>query len=363
VAVARGGVTMSAAPGAIDVLNTLPVALLLVDEEQVVRESNAAAESLFNMSSSHLTGRLLADTLQLPSRFADADGLAFAAYEVDLVIPRTGAIRADFHATPFAEFPGWQLIAIANARDPSRGQRLDQPERGRTAVAIAATLAHEIKNPLSGIRGAAQLLDSHVSPEDAALTRLIRSEVDRVATLIDRMEGFTDDRPLDLGPQNIHAIIDHCRQLAVQGFGAGVPMIEEYDPSLPPVLAHHDSLVQVILNLLKNAVEAVQGQAKPSIMLTTRYRHGVSVSRAEGGQRQPLPIELCVIDNGPGVPIDLVERMFDPFVSGKRKGHGLGLALADKLMRDMGGLIQYGREGTPPRTMFRLLLQRTEEAR
>lgn len=353
--------TSPAIPGPIDVLNTLPVALLLVDEGQVIRESNAAAESLFNMSSSSLSGRQLADALQLPARFADADGLAFAAYDVDLFIPRTGPIRADFHATPFAEFAGWQLIAIGNPRDPARGQRLDQPERGRTAVAIAATLAHEIKNPLSGIRGAAQLLDSRVAPEDVAMTRLIRSEVDRVATLIDRMEGFTDDRPIELGPQNIYAIIDHCRELAGQGFGKGVTIVEEYDPSLPPVLAHRDSLVQVVLNLLKNAAEAVEGQDQPRILLTTRYRHGVSVSRAEGKGRQPLPIELCVIDNGPGVPPELAERIFDPFVSGKRKGQGLGLALADKLMRDMGGLIQYVREGTPPRTVFRLLLQRAED--
>lgn len=351
---------MTATPGPIDVLNAIPVALLLIDPEQVIRESNGAAESLFNMSSAALAGRGVSTIMAMPPRFADAEGLAYAAFDVDLEIAKTGPIRADFHATPFAEFPGWQVIAIANARDPARGQRLDQPERGRTAVAIAATLAHEIKNPLSGIRGAAQLLDSHVSPEDAVMTKLIRSEVDRIATLIDRMEGFTDDRPIELGAQNIHAIIDHCRALAGQGFGKDVTILEEYDPSLPPVLAHRDSLVQVVLNLLKNAAEAVADVEGPRIVLTTRYRHGVSVSRAAG--RQPLPIELCVIDNGAGVPAELVERIFDPFVSGKRKGQGLGLALADKLMRDMGGIIQYAREGNPPRTIFRLLLQRTEDA-
>lgn len=351
---------MTATPSDFDVLNTLPVAVLLVDPGQVIRESNAAAEALFNMSSSHLEGRHLAEALTLPDHFQDNDGLAFAAYDVDLLIPKTGPVRADFHATPFAEHPGWMLVSIANARDPARGQRLDQPERGRTAISIAATLAHEIKNPLSGIRGAAQLLDGRISEEDAAMTRLIRSEVDRIATLIDRMEGFTDDRPLELGPQNIHAIADHCRDLARQGFAREVTITEEYDPSLPPVLAHRDALVQVVLNLLKNAVEACAGAEKPSILLITRYRHGVSLSRTRDKRRKPLPIELSVIDNGPGVPDDLVERIFDPFVSGKRKGHGLGLALADKLMRDMGGLIQYSREGLPPRTVFRLLLQRAD---
>jgi two-component system, NtrC family, nitrogen regulation sensor histidine kinase GlnL len=204
------------------------------------------------------------------------------------------------------------------------------------------------------------LLDGRVAEPDAAMTRLIRSEVDRVTALIDRMEGFTDDRRLELSAQNIHAIIDHCRAIAVQGFAAAIPIQEEYDPSLPAVLAHRDSLVQVIINLMKNACEALAGHAEPMIQLTTRYRHGVSLSQGEGRERRALPIEFCIIDNGPGVPVALADQIFEPFVSGRKSGTGLGLALTDKLVRDMGGIIQYAREGDPPRTIFRLLLQRAE---
>jgi two-component system, NtrC family, nitrogen regulation sensor histidine kinase GlnL len=235
---------------------------------------------------------------------------------------------------------------------------LDQGGSSRAAIAIAATLAHEIKNPLSGIRGAAQLLEGAVEGNDVSLTRLIRTEVDRIAALIDRMEGFTDTRPIELAGHNIHAIVDHARSVAQQGFGAHLSIVEEYDPSLPPVLAHGDSLIQVVINLLKNAAEtAVPGETR-SVTLSTRYRHGVMLSSPDHDRRLPLPIELCVIDDGPGAPPDMVEQLFDPFISSKRSGQGLGLALADKLIRDMGGLIQYGREGNPPRTTFRLLLQR-----
>jgi two-component system, NtrC family, nitrogen regulation sensor histidine kinase GlnL len=348
-------------PGAQDILNAIPVALILTGQDHSIAEVNAAAETVLNMSASSLVGKKLLAVMTPPPRFGDADGLAFAAYDIDLPTKRGGLVRADFHATPFAEHPGWQLIALANARDPQHGRRLDQPDRGRTAMAIAATLAHEIKNPLSGIRGAAQLLDGRVPEPDAAMTRLIRSEVDRVTALIDRMEGFTDDRRLELSAQNIHAIIDHCRAIAVQGFAAAIPIQEEYDPSLPAVLAHRDSLVQVIINLMKNACEALAGHAEPMIQLTTRYRHGVSLSQGEGRERRALPIEFCIIDNGPGVPDALADQIFEPFVSGRKSGTGLGLALTDKLVRDMGGIIQYAREGDPPRTIFRLLLQRAED--
>jgi two-component system nitrogen regulation sensor histidine kinase GlnL len=172
------------------------------------------------------------------------------------------------------------------------------------------------------------------------------------------MEGFTDSRPLPLASENIHAIIDHSRRVAEQGFGHGLEISDEFDPSLPPVLANRDGLIQVIINLLKNAAETATDGETRHVRLTTRYRQGVSLASGSDGQRAALPIEFCVIDDGPGAPAELVDQLFDPFVSGKRGGHGLGLALSDKLVRDMGGLIQYVRSDDPPRTIFRLLLQR-----
>ena len=348
----RGGVTPSPA----DILAALPVAVLLVDPDLNVRDANGAAETMLNMSIGAMSSRALDQILAAPAAFNPRAGLAFAAFDVMLDTRRAGRLRADFHANPLGDRPGWMAVSINAA--PSQG--LEPRSGGRTAMAIAATLAHEIKNPLSAIRGAAQLLDGRVDGGDMVMTQLIRTEVDRIAALIDRMEGFTDSRPLPLAAENIHAIIDHSRRVAEQGFGTALVITDEFDPSLPPVRANRDGLIQVIINLLKNAAEtAVIGETR-HVRLTTRYRQGVSVPGGSAGRRAPLPIEFCVIDDGPGVPPDLVDQLFDPFVSGKRGGQGLGLALSDKLVRDMGGLIQYVREDQPPRTIFRLLLQRGE---
>jgi two-component system, NtrC family, nitrogen regulation sensor histidine kinase GlnL len=344
-----------------EILAALPLALIIIDEFGQVRDINAEGESLFNMSASAIVARPVDALFALPSGFSDANGGPFAAFDVDFDTRRGRHLRGDLHATPLVDRPGWQLLTIANARDHGLGGGLERQGSSRTAIAIAATLAHEIKNPLSGIRGAAQLLDGRVNAADAPMTRLIRTEVDRIAALIDRMEGFTDTRPIELSAQNIHAIVDHSRKVVEQGFPDSLIISDEYDPSLPPVLAHEDSLIQIVINLLKNAAETAEPGKMRRVTLATRYRHGIAVSSRDRGRRRLLPIELSVIDDGPGAPPEIAEQLFEPFVSSKRTGRGLGLALTDKLVRDMGGLIQYVREGSPPRTIFRLLLQRAEE--
>jgi two-component system, NtrC family, nitrogen regulation sensor histidine kinase GlnL len=345
-----------------DILGALPMALLVIDPVGMIKDVNAQAEAVLNMSASSLLERRLDAMIWLPSGFAAPDRGPYAAFDVEFQTSKGHRLRADLHMTPFADQDGWRLLTLANARDHGLGSGLERHDNRRTAIAIAATLAHEIKNPLSGIKGAAQLLDGRVSEADAAMTRLICTEVDRVAALIDRMEGFTDTRKLALEAQNIHSIVDHARQVVEQGFGEKLTIVEEYDPSLPPVFAHRDSLIQIVINLLKNAAETVQGLEKRHVVLATRYRHGVAVASRQGAKRMQLPIELCVIDDGPGAPAELADQLFDPFISSKRSGQGLGLALADKLIRDMGGLIQYSREGQPSRTVFRLLLQRAEDS-
>lgn len=352
---------VKAAPDPSDVLVALQTAILIIDPAGTIFDVNAAAEAALNISATHLRGRPLSRVLTLPPGFdASSDG-PFAAYEVTLSTVRGTSFRADFVVTPFADWKGWHLVAIHGAASAYRmGHRLERAGGTRSAIGVAAMLAHEIKNPLSGIRGAAQLLEGRASEDDTRMTRLIRSEVDRIAALLDQMEGFTDTRPRTPAPDNIHEIIDHARQVAQNGFGIDMKIVESYDPSLPPVLVHRDSLVQILLNLLKNAAEtAVEGQTR-TVRLTTAYRQGVSLAAETGQRKRSLPIELCVIDDGPGAPTELAEDMFDPFVTTKKTGRGLGLALADKLMRDMGGIIQYAREGEPEMTVFRLLLQRAE---
>ncbi len=343
-----------------ELLAALPLAMLVVDEAGQVRDANGEAQAVLNMSRSAILGQPLAEVVHFSTHAEGDSDEAFAAFDVEFTTRRRRRMRGDIHGTLLADRPGWRLITISNARDHGLGTGLERRGSSRTAIAIAATLAHEIKNPLSGIRGAAQLLEGSVSDGDARLTRLIRTEVDRVAALIDRMEGFTDTRPIELAAANIHAVADHARQVAEQGFGDQLTVSVEYDPSLPPVLTHEDSLIQVVINLLKNAAETAETGEFRQVTLATRYRHGVTLSLPSSEEKRALPIELCVIDDGPGAPPELVEQLFDPFISGKRGGQGLGLALADKLIRDMGGLIQYSREGEPPRTVFRLLLQRAE---
>lgn len=346
-----------------EILAALPIALLVVDEKGTLRDVNSEAELQLNMSAGSMVGKLLTEVVKFPDSFDGSSEAPFAAFDVEFSSARRRTLRGDLHLTALAEHPGWRLLTIANTRDHGLGSGLERRGGSRTAIAIAATLAHEIKNPLSGIRGAAQLLDGRVGEADAAMTSLIRTEVDRITALIDRMEGFTDTRPIELGAHNVHAIIDHSKSVAEQGFGEQLSIREEYDPSLPEVWTHRDSLIQVLINLLKNASETTVSGERRQVTLATRYRHGVMVSSGNDQKRHALPIEVCVIDDGPGAPPELIEQLFDPFVSGKRTGQGLGLALADKLVQDMGGLIQYAREGSPPRTIFRILLRRAGEGR
>ncbi|MCG8695358.1 MAG: ATP-binding protein, partial [Minwuiales bacterium] len=203
----------------------------------------------------------------------------------------------------------------------------------------AAMLAHEVKNPLSGIRGAAQLLEQNAPAEDRPLTHLIRDEADRICALVDRMEVFSDGGPVDRKPINIHLVLDRVRQLAQAGFGRHVRFIEHYDPSLPPVHGNRDQLVQVFLNLVKNAAEAAP-ESGGEIRLSTAYRHGVRLAIPGSKDRVRLALEVSVADNGPGVPEDLRPYLFDPFVTTRAGGTGLGLALVAKIIGDHGGIVE-----------------------
>ncbi len=346
------------APSAIDLIAGLPTAILVVDPEDNVAQVNAAAEALLNTSDRHLIGRPLQKIIALPKHFERGADAPFAAYDVDIEMLKGALQRIDISSSPLAGFAGWRMISLHGA---TAAQRMGQ-DRGRGgaryAVHMAEMLAHEIKNPLSGIRGAAQLLANQVDDDvGMRMTVLIRDEVDRIAALIDQMQGLTDTRACDRKPENIYAILDHVRDLVSTGFGRGVDVRDAFDPSLPPVMVHRDSLIQILINLLKNACEAIDADTG-YVKITTAYRHGVSVSVDGGVRRLSLPIELCVIDNGPGPPGDVADNLFEPFITSKASGRGLGLALADKLIRDMGGLIQFAREGNPERTVFRLLLPR-----
>jgi two-component system, NtrC family, nitrogen regulation sensor histidine kinase GlnL len=336
----------------------LPTPTLAIDGEGIVREANSAAETLFVLSRSVFLGLPIVDLIGHPLTAMPAE-TPVAVYGEELALPGGRQHRADLLVAPWPERLGWRVLALHLHPVAVPTARRGNTSGTLSAAGAAAMLAHEIKNPLAGIRGAAQLVETGVDEEARPLTRLIRDEVDRIAALIDRMEGFTDTRVLETGPQNIHAILEHARAVASNGMPDTVTIKESYDPSLPAVLGHRDSLVQVLINLMKNAAEAL-GPLGGNITLTTAYRHGVRIVTDGGNGRRSLPIEVCVIDDGPGARPDIAEHLFDPFITSKPTGRGLGLALVHKLVVDQGGMVEYAREGRPERTVFRIMLPRAE---
>lgn len=342
------------------VLNALATAVVVVDPDGAIVHLNSAAEQFFRGSVQHLRGQRLDNLLPADSPlFALVDqvrggGNAVSEYGVPLDSPRIGRHFVNIQATPVAERPEWVVVAL---QERSIADKIDRQltHRGaaRSVTAMAAMLAHEVKNPLSGIRGAAQLLEETAQPQDRVLTRLIRDEADRICGLVDRMDVFSDSGSLQREAVNIHQILDRARRLAQNGFGRHVQFVEDYDPSLPPVFGNQDQLVQVFLNLVKNAAEAAPEKGG-EIVLGTAYKHGVRFVVAGSGSRVHLPLEVSVQDNGEGVPEDIQGYLFDPFVTSKAKGSGLGLALVAKIIGDHGGVIEFTSQ--PRRTVFRVML-------
>jgi len=276
-------------PGYAELFAALPVAVLVIDPDGRIAHANAACELLLNHSETTMVGQPYDAVLLPPDDYADRrDGHGFAAFYTEIEAVRGHRIRVDFVETLVADHEGWRIVTLHHAPASRRvAQGADRTAGARAAVGAAAMLAHEIKNPLSGIRGAAQLLEADGSNE---LTRLVIDEVDRIAALIDRMQDFTDTRPLKLEPTNIYPLLDHARRVALAGVARGVAIDERFDPSLPPVLIDRDAFLQVMLNLIKNAAEALADTPAPKITLSTAYRHGMSVSTGAGRPRQPLPI-------------------------------------------------------------------------
>src|ERR1700722_4393150 len=342
------------------IANALPLPILVIGPRREILYANPAAEQFFDTGAAILTQQTPADLLpfgspmfQLVEQARRRDASA-AERDVDLSTPKHGERIADVTVTPLPDPSGTLVIALS---ERSLAQRMDRQLLARGAVrsmhGMAAVLAHEIKNPLAGIRGAAQLLEEALAPDEREMTQLIIDETDRIRGLIDRMESFGDTRAFARHPVNIHEVLDRVRKVAESAFARGITILENFDPSLPPVSGDRDQLIQVFLNLVRNAVDALPEKGG-ELTLTTGYRPGVKFGAGVGGERVSLPLEVTVRDNGSGVPADLLPHIFDPFVTTKPRGSGLGLALVAKIVGDHGGVIEC--DSISGRTIFRVLL-------
>lgn len=345
------------------ILSALPHPVVVLGPEDRVEYANNAAELFFSTSLSVMRRiglreivafgcPLLALIQQVREELSTVN-----EYGVEIASPKFGQPKlVDVYAGPVPEAAA-RVVVMLQQRDMAHmiERQLTHRAAARSVSGMAAILAHEIKNPLSGIRGAAQLLEQNLEDADRSLTQLICTETDRIRDLVDDLEVFGDERPIPKSPVNVHDVLDHVCQIARSGFGKTVNFVLDYDPSLPPVPGSRDQLIQAFLNLVKNAVEAIPpDQDSARVVISTGFRPGVRLTLPGGETRVSLPLMIQIEDNGAGVPDHLRQHLFDAFVTTKPSGTGLGLSLVAKIIGDHGGIVEFDSE--PARTVFRVLL-------
>lgn len=345
------------------ILNAMPHVVVILGPDGDIRDANSSAENFFDGGVAILRRSRLEDLVAFGSPLlalvaqVRRTQVSVNEYNIDLGMPRSQDERlVDVYCTPFGDTPG-SLLLIMQQRNMAKmiERHMTHRAAARSVSGLASVLAHEIKNPLSGIRGAAQLLEMTQDDEGRAWTQLICTETDRIRDLVDRMEVFGDERPIPRDAVNIHSVLDHVARLGRTGFAAGVAIEEHYDPSLPLVSGDHDQLIQVFLNLVKNAAEAIGSTTGDGrIVLSTAFRSGVHLKAPGSQSRVSLPMMISIEDNGPGIAPDMRRHLFDPFVTSRISGSGLGLALVAKIVHDHDGVIEFDSE--PGKTVFRVLL-------
>ncbi|MFN3294106.1 MAG: two-component system sensor histidine kinase NtrB [Gemmobacter sp.] len=338
---------------------SLPIPALLIAPDNRIEEINPAAELFLNASARSLKGQPVLDALSIDAPLDEgfarvrANQAALFVNDVDVTSGERPPVQCTIQVAPMQDAPDRLLLLISPRELADRlGRGSGAKTAAKSAIGMAEMLAHEIKNPLAGISGAAQLLSMNLSPEDRELTDLIVEETRRVVKLLEQVEQFGNLRPPERQPVNLHDVLDRARRSALVGFGSRMRFVEDYDPSLPPAWADPDQLQQVFLNLLKNASEAA-GPQGGTIRLRSFYDHALRLRRPDGsGSALPLTVE--VIDDGPGLPPAIAADIFEPFVSGRPNGTGLGLALVSKIISDHDGWIAV--DSVPGRTVFRVSL-------
>lgn len=338
--------------------NSLPVPALLLAPDDTISDSNPAAESFLNLSARALAGASIWDKVMIDADLEEAyararrDRTSLFVNDVDVGSGERPPMQCNVQIAPLSGAEGYMLMMISPREIVSRmTQNATSGRAAKSAIGMAEMLAHEIKNPLAGITGSAQLLSMNLSDGDLELTDLIVEESRRIVALLEQVEQFGNLRPPDARALNIHDVLDRARQSASVGFGAHMTFVEDYDPSLPQTWADNDQLLQVFLNLLKNASQA--SEQGGSIRLRTFYEPSLRL-RSRDGTPKRLPLQVEIIDDGPGLPPEIAGEIFEPFVSGRENGTGLGLALVSKIVAENGGWISV--DSVPGRTVFRISL-------
>ncbi|EGD58602.1 signal transduction histidine kinase, nitrogen specific, NtrB [Novosphingobium nitrogenifigens DSM 19370] len=342
---------------------SLPLAMFVLAPDFTVSSVNPAGEQLAGQGARRLVGRQVGELFAFDEplileRIGGREANLFAR-DVGVRMHDQPPRRLDVITAPVAHYPGWQMLVLqepVGVEALTRGGGAGVDDSDGPALRAPAVLAHEIKNPLAGIRGAAQLLDRRIGEKDRALTGLITTEVDRIAKLIDQMQSLSRRSQEPAVECNLHEAVRHAQAILAAGQSGRFVVEEEFDPSLPPIMANPDALVQVLLNLMSNARDACAGAEVPRIAVRTRFASGIQVHTGPGGKPLRLPIELRVSDNGKGVEPALRDHLFEPFVTSKKSGQGLGLALVQKLVREMNGRVTHDRDENRGWTHFRLHL-------
>lgn len=346
----------------LQILSALPHPILVINEDNFITYANSATELFYQLGLAQLKKNRIEDLVPFGCPILAAidqvrkKTCSYNEYGINIATPRLKEnFMVDVYCGPVGDNNKDILIQLQQRSMAQMIERqLSYRGAARTVNGVASVLAHEIKNPLSGIRGAAQLLESAVKEDDQMLAQLICQETDRIRNLVDRMEVFGDERPIEAVPVNIHTVLQHVSKIARTGFAHNLEIKELYDPSLPMVSGERDQLIQIFLNLVKNAAEALEDQEEGMIKLATSFRPGFRLTLPGSKERVILPLEIIVEDNGPGVRDDIKPHLFDPFVTSKSTGSGLGLALVAKMISDHGGTIEFDSHNSG--TTFRILL-------
>lgn len=340
-----------------DIIDNISSGVIGLDADYRVRLINPAAEALLQLSEARLLGSRICEleSPKVPWRTtleqADLEGRAIVRRSLSLETRDGQPLVIDMVITPLREVAALNFLIELQPVD--RLHRISREENiinaQETTRSVVRGLAHEIKNPLGGIRGAAQLLERELSPGSLQeYTAIIIQEADRLRDLVDRLLGPNTQPSME--PINIHEILEHVLQLLIVEAGERLAVCRDYDPSLPDVLGDRPQLIQTLLNITRNALEATESQPQCAITLRTRSQRQFTI----GEKRHRLVCRIDIIDNGPGIPEDIAETLFVPMVSGRPNGSGLGLSIAQSIVHRHGGLLAC--ESRPGETCFSIYL-------